>query len=341
MLHKLAKPVFLVILMLVFLACTCSSEVTPKMVATAGSNNAEAANPTVAAGESTPQADTPEPTTGKTTFNTNDVIRIGDFTVIVLGWDNLEPNEYTKPDEGNKFIAVELLIVNAGKTTEYVSSLLQMYLKDDTGQKYDMDFGTSMLMKYDMSNYVVPGERVLGGVGFQIPQGAKGLVFVFDESVWSTGKLFVNLSPEPGISDPPARVEGEVPPNAMGIGEKGTIGKLSITVNSIFTPDSADYFKPDEGYEYLGVDLTIENTGSESVNVSSFLQMYLKDPLGHVIDVNVFASSSAGTSPEGEISAGEKVKGQIGFQILKGSTGLLFVFDDAMNKNDKLFFKIN
>jgi hypothetical protein len=342
MITKINKPIFFVIITLIAFAWACSSEnVTPQMVATAGKIEAEATNASGAINENTQEVATVEPTIGKTTFNTNDIIKIGDYLVVVLGWQDLKPNDYSKPDEGNKFIYVELLIVNIGKSTEYLSSLFQMNLKDDTAQKYDVDFEASVLLQYDINTSLVQGERVLGDIGFQIPQNAKGLVFVFDESLWSQGKLFVNLNPDPGISEPPGSLEGEVAPATLGVGETGTIGNIKITFNSFFTPKGSGYIKPDDGYEFLGVDITIENMGNESENVSSLLQMYLKDPLGHVIDVDMFASSAAGTSPEGEISAGEKVKGQIGFQVLKGSTGLVFVFDDVMNDNGKVFFKIN
>lgn len=49
---------------------------------------------------------------------------------------------------------------------------------------------------------------------------------------------------------------------------------------------------------------------------------------GQAYKVDIMASTvSDGTPPDGEIAPGEKVRGQIGFQIPTDATGLVFVFD--------------
>ena len=85
-----------------------------------------------------------------------------------------------------------------------------MSLKDDTGQKYQMDLMASTAAKKDSPDgELSPGERIRGTVGFQVPQDAKGLQFVFDASVFSFGKVFVNLGDTPVTIEPPTKFEGE------------------------------------------------------------------------------------------------------------------------------------
>jgi hypothetical protein len=72
--------------------------------------------------------------------------------------------------------------------------MLQMTVKDWTGQGYGVDFGaTSASDGTSPDGELAPGEKVRGQVGFQVPVGASGLVFVFDAGVWDYGKVFVAL----------------------------------------------------------------------------------------------------------------------------------------------------
>ena len=86
------------------------------------------------------------------------------------------------------------------------------------------------------------------------------------------------------------------------------------------------------------VDVSIENLASEATNVSSLLQMSLKDGTGQVYDVDIFAPAES--APDGEIAAGETVRGQVGFQVPTGAEGLLFVFDAEIFGEGKLFVEL-
>ncbi len=137
--------------------------------------------------------DTPEPL-GPTAYQVGDIISIGDTVMVVLGWDSPPGDEFSKPDEGNKFVVVDLVFVNHGEDSTSISTMLQMNLKDDTAQMYGIDLmaqvasgGTSP------DGEIVPGEKIRGQVGFQVPQDAQGLVFVFDADVFGYGKAFIAL----------------------------------------------------------------------------------------------------------------------------------------------------
>lgn len=321
-------------LVLASLACGSNTSATPQLVntqpaATSASSNTES-TPTAKSDQPTQAApaDTPTPEPPKD-FNVGDAVKIGDSVLMVLGWSEVQGDQFSKPDEGNKFIAIDLLIVNTSSSSASISSLLQASLKDETGQKYDVDLMASIATKKaSPDGELAAGERIRGTVGFQAPQDAKGLQFVFDASLFGIGKVFVNLGDTPTAVEPPAKLEGETEQAAFNLGEAVQVGTLSITVNEVKPVEGNQFAKPAEGNQFLMADITLENTGSTAESISTLLQMWLKDPTGQRYKVDLLAmTASGGTSPDGELAAGEKLKGQVAFEVPADATGLLFVFD--------------
>lgn len=268
--------------------------------------------------------------------------QINDLNLAVLGWEEIQPNDFAKPDDGEKFIAVELVIVNAGKDTVNVSSLAQMKLKDDTAQQYDVDLmaGTAAGSKAPEGEIAV-GEKLRGKVAFAVPVDVKGLQFVFDASLFSSGKVFVSLGDTPGIVEAPAELAGEAPQQIYNIGDSIQIGDIVLTVNEVTTPEASQFAKPEAGKRFLVVDVTIENKGSTAANLSSMLQMQLKDGSGQAYGVDLMATTaSGGKTPDGELAPGEKIKGQIGYQVPDSAQDLVFVFDGDIFGAGKVFVKL-
>ncbi len=130
----------------------------------------------------------------QTNFQVGDIVSIGDSVLTVLGWENVEPNDFVKPEEGKKFLVVDVTVENKSDQPEAISTLIQMSIKDSSGQKYDVDLmaqtasgGTSV------DGELAAGEKVRGDVGFQVPVDANGLQFEFDASVFGSGKALIAL----------------------------------------------------------------------------------------------------------------------------------------------------
>ncbi|MBK7218296.1 MAG: DUF4352 domain-containing protein [Candidatus Promineofilum sp.] len=68
-----------------------------------------------------------------------DVIEIGDLALTVHGVTFPAGDEFNRPDEGQRFVVVDVAVENRTATAQNISSLLQMELKDATGQVYDLD----------------------------------------------------------------------------------------------------------------------------------------------------------------------------------------------------------
>lgn len=328
--HNFISLLTLVVLLLTSLAC--GSSASPTLVATSA--------PPIDSGSQQQEQSTQAPTpVAQQNYKVGDVVAIGDHVLVVLGWENVPPNDFSQPDAGKKFVAVELLIVNNSQSAMSVSTLLQTSMKDDTGQKYDADFAASTAIgSASVDGELAPGEKVRGKVGFQIAENATGLQFVFDASLFGSGKVFVDLGAEPVTVEPPASIAGETSQQTYNVGDVIAMGTTNLTVNEVLYPAGDDFNKPNAGFKFLVVDLTIENTGAAAISVSTLLQMSVKDPSGQNFDVDLMASvASGGSSPDGEIAPGEKFRGQVGFQVPENATGLVFVFDADVWGSGKVF----
>ena len=275
--------------------------------------------------------------TEQQTFSIGEVISIGDSSLLVLGWKELEEDDFTKPEEGKKFLGVEIIIVNQSNTSANISSLLQMTLKDDLSQAYDVDFSASTLTKTGgIDGELVAGEKVRGTIGYQVPIDASGLLFVFDADVFGFGKVNVALGETATVVEAPLEITGEQEVATFNVGDTVAIDSLNITLNEITNPEGGDFANLDEGNQFLVVDITLENIGSEPEFVSSILQMQVKDQDGFVYTVDIFAPTES--SPEGEIVAGETIRGQIGYQVPVDAETLFFVFDEDVFTDGKVFY---
>lgn len=321
---------FMALAMILFGILACGGSASPTLVATVGSEADTTAH----------EQPTQSPAqTSQQNYKVGDVMAIGDNVLVVLGWENVPANDFSKPDPGNKFVAVELLIVNNSSSPMSVSTLLQMSLKDSTAQKYDTDLlATTAIQGGSVDGELSPGEKIRGKVGFQIPEAAQGLQFVFDASIFGTGKLFIDLGPDPVKIEPPASIAGETSQQTYNIGDVIQMGTTLLTVNQVTFPAGDQFNQPAQGNKFLVIDLTIENHSSAPISFSSLMQTWLKDPSGQKYDIDLMASvASGGSSPDGEIAPNEALRGQIGFQVPATATGLVFVFDADVWGTGKAF----
>ncbi len=87
-------------------------------------------------------------------------------------------------------------------------------------------------------------------------------------------------------------------------------------------------FHPDPGKRFVAVDLTLTNTSTSPLTVSSLIQMKLRDAAGQSYDLHLGAqAASAASPPDGELSPGESLRGQVAYQVPQGAPGLVFEFD--------------
>jgi hypothetical protein len=300
-------------------------------------NETEATNETEAAADTTEAASESE----DANYNVGDIIEIGDVVLIVLGWEVVTNDTFT-PDDGNQFVAVDILFINKSDNVENLSSILQMTLRDETGQKYDTDFMASAATQSGApEGELSSGERVRGQVAFQVPQTFEELTFVYDASVFGTGKVFVVLGSEPTAVEPPTQVTGEKEQTANAVGEAVEVEDLTVTVNEVLYPTGDGFIQANEGNKFVVVDLTVENRSTEATAISTIAQMELKDATGQRYTLDLMASqASGGSTPDGELAPGEVLRGQVGYQVPADATGLVFIFDASVFGDGRIRFAL-
>lgn len=107
-------------------------------------------------------------------------VDVGNLTMTVTGVEEPAGDDFFKPDAGNKFLIVRVSFTNNGGEAESVSTLLQMSLVGADGTKYDLDISAAVIAEQTPDGEIAAGDTLEGGVGFQVPADAAGLVFVFD-----------------------------------------------------------------------------------------------------------------------------------------------------------------
>ena len=108
----------------------------------------------------------------------------------------------------------------------------------------------------------------------------------------------------------------------LGVGDSVEAEGVRATLNEVYVLPSTDFDRPIESPDnlFLATDLTFENVSEEPVAVSSLLEFVLKNEDGYS------ASQSMHTQQrqlaEGEISPGQKMSGEIVYEVPPGSEGL-------------------
>lgn len=97
------------------------------------------------------------------------------------------------------------------------------------------------------------------------------------------------------------------------VGDQVKSGDFIFTVNEVKRDTGSDFIKPDDGNVYLIPNVTIENQSSKEANISTLLQMYVKDGEGNKYTPAMTADATG--KVDGELLAGEKVKGDVGFEV--------------------------
>jgi hypothetical protein len=133
-----------------------------------------------------------------TVYQLGDVIAAGDLEITVLGWQISPGKDFWKPEEGKIYLIVEVVLENKGDQSRIISPLIQMSLKDADDRSYGINMGASAVAgTKPPEGEILPGERLRGEVGFEVPETAAGFVFVFDPDIFGTGKVLVYLGDSP------------------------------------------------------------------------------------------------------------------------------------------------
>ena len=293
-------------------------------------------------GNETVESDPASQPTKEVIYQVGDIISVSNTLLVVLGWDHPPGGDFNPPDEGKKYLVVDVLIGNQGERSFNSSPVFQMTLKDPTGQKYNVNGKANIASGSNPPNGEVnPGEVIRGKVGFHVPEEMTNFTFVYEANLLGIGEVNVELGSTPLAIDPPEDLNLVQQQEVYATGDLVLISDLVIQVIGVSYPGGTDFVKPKEGYQFVSVDVQVENQGDTVQEITSVAQMYLKDSTGQKYTFHLGAQSVIDTGlPDDELQSGERVRGQIGFQVPIDVRGLIFVFDADVWGYGKAFIAI-
>jgi len=275
-------------------------------------------------------------------YQVGDIVRIDQTILVVLGWDQPPGGDLNPPAEGKKYLVVDLMIANQGKRSFSVTPAFQMTLKHPDGQKYNINGKANLASGMNTpSGEVNPGEVIRGKVGFHVPEKLADFRFVYEANLIGLGEVSVDLGGTPVAIDPPSDLNLGTQQKIFEIGDLVEISGLVIQVLEVSFPEGSGIIQPKEDYKFIGVDLQIENQGESVKEITSVVQMYLKDSTGQKYTFHLGAQSIIDSGlPDDELQPGEKIRGQIGFQVPDNIGVLIFVFDAEIFGFGKAFISL-
>ena len=195
-----------------------------------------------------------------------------------------------------------------------------------------------MLYKMEKQKIINLGLMVILVIGIVFISGC-----VSDRTYEQPSKIESTPSGEEIPSQTPTTTQPEPTVKTFKVGETASDGRLSITVNSKSFLDKITYeqtttimgeeytstfdFEPKSGYQFLILDITIENLQSDkTATVSSLLQFKVSDDEGYSYDYSLGTAYLDRNWEDGDILPGMKKRGSVAFEVPKDAKGLKFSF---------------
>ena len=174
------KVWFWVIAIIVLLIIIGSGSNTPTKVGSNASSSTDTSN---------------QPQTA-TTYKVGDNIKLGDSILTVNSVSISHGADYMTPSAGNEWIDLNVTIQNTASTQQNVTTLGQMFLKDAGGNSYQIAVTDKQLSNpsNSLDGTIIANSKRTGWVGFEVPQGDKGLQFQYNGSMFGgDGSIVVDL----------------------------------------------------------------------------------------------------------------------------------------------------
>jgi hypothetical protein len=123
------------------------------------------------------------------------------------------------------------------------------------------------------------------------------------------------------------------------VGQQVKVGSYTVTVHKVTYPYTSDMDTPEAGKAYILLDVEVANNTSSKQTFSSLMQFGLKDST-NVSYTETIAVGADGQVPDGDIPAGQSLRGPVAFQVPAGAKGLQFSFVSDLINGDKTYIDL-
>jgi len=275
---------------------------------------------------------TPEPTQAPSLTPTpaerylGDIVEHGGVWLTALTvQDPATPGMFASIGEGNKLVAIEVVIGNSGSAPISVNSYYAELIDAD-GFVYqpgilvldsDIELDTVTLFK---------GEKVKGWIPFEIPQEAIPSLLIYKPDPFGEIELEASLLPAPAghVADTTLLAATPEPPEVR-LGETATAGGAALTVLTVEDPSTPGVLYSDlPGTKLVAVQVILENQSDAEMSISPTFG-YLTDDQGYVYAAELFGRD--GGLELSELAQGRKVQGWISFRVPEESKPVAFRYE--------------
>lgn len=124
------------------------------------------------------------------------------------------------------------------------------------------------------------------------------------------------------------------------VGDVVETEKVRATITGIEKSVGSDFNKPEEGHEYVFVNMTIENISDKEMTISSVFSFdaYVNDV---AINEDLLAQTEAGKTMNGTIAPGKKLVGKLAYELPKDWEQLEIHFEPDVWDDVKIKWIIN
>ncbi|WP_396610579.1 DUF4352 domain-containing protein [Haloferax sp. S1W] len=289
-------------------------------------------------GDSEYELDVAEATVGE-------VFADGSLALVVRSIERVtQIGELQRAKDGHVFLVVRLAVKNTSADEYFAfSGVSQTRVLDADRQAYQQSQSFDQTGTQFTAGQLAPGEVSRGDLAYEIPTDASDLKLRIDFQASDPLSYDRVVMPLGSAPDAPANVTQDLQVDVASPGEAVEFGGVSVTVNSLETTASiGGAAKAGDGKEYAIIDISVENDTDEQQQLSSLLQMWLKDGAGFSYTHDIVATSQL-EQPYGDdyIDVGETAGGALAYRIPEGRSPLYWTLDfDLMADADKGFWKL-
>lgn len=126
------------------------------------------------------------------TFEIGDRVKLGDFYITVKkAYISTGSNEWNKPDQGKKWVVIDVEIENASDKPQTISSLLMFNLYDE--DNYKCDYAINTAARGSLDGELGVGRKMAGEITFSVPADQSNFEFIFEPNIFGTGQAIYKL----------------------------------------------------------------------------------------------------------------------------------------------------
>lgn len=263
----------------------------------------------------------------QSSYHVGDILQTDELKIVYMASGDYESdNEFIQPEEGNKYIFIQLYCENIGDSDSNISS----YSFECYADGYACP--SAYLDENELSATLSAGRSTSGKIGFEIPADAQDIQIEYEVDAWSEEKAIFEFEGNQDSGYVPEANAGATA-DAFKVGDIIETSDLNITYLSCAEYNSDNMFDtPQDGYHYIYCELEFENISDSDQNVSYFDFYCYADGVSCESYYGMDNALSATLSP------GRKTKGTVAFEVPVNATNVEIEFLTNLWTSDRIVF---